>query len=260
VDYTAAIIDNIEEHRADGRPFFACLAMQAPHDPFRLPDDWRDRHAGRYDDGYDALRAARIERMKTLGILDPEATVFPRLPGVPARAQAGAGPLRMFKGFRSEGGIRVPAIVAGHGVQRGARIADSLTHLMDIPATILEVAGVPYPDTRDGKPVPPLLGKSLTPIPSGESDAVRGPADRIGWVLFGNRAVRMGDWKLVSLCAPYGAGDWQLSDLKADPGETHDLAAERPEIRDEILRHWDDYAATHNVIIPDMSPICQPAN
>ncbi|MCO8146065.1 hypothetical protein NHN26_12630 [Rhodovulum tesquicola] len=51
-----------------------------------------------------------------------------------------------------------------------------------------------------------------------------------------------------------------MYDLKADPGETRDLAAERPEIRDEMLRHWDDYAATHNVTIPDVSPICRPAN
>ena len=38
VDYTAAIIDNIEENRRDGKPFFAYLALQAPHDPFQLPD------------------------------------------------------------------------------------------------------------------------------------------------------------------------------------------------------------------------------
>ena len=83
-DYTAAIINNIEENRGDGKPFFAYLALQAPHDPFQLPPEWRDRYKGRYDQGYDETRAARIERMKTLGILDPKATVFPRLPNVPA--------------------------------------------------------------------------------------------------------------------------------------------------------------------------------
>ena len=83
-DYTAAIISNIEENRGDGKPFFAYLALQAPHDPFQLPPDWRDRYQGRYDQGYDETRAARIARMKALGILDPEATVFPRLPNVPA--------------------------------------------------------------------------------------------------------------------------------------------------------------------------------
>ena len=70
VDYTAAIIDNIAELRGDGKPFFAYLALQAPHDPFQPPADWRDRYRGRYDEGYDAIRAERIERMKKLGILD----------------------------------------------------------------------------------------------------------------------------------------------------------------------------------------------
>ena len=49
-----------------------------------FPPEWLDRYQGRYDQGYDVTRAARIERMKALGILDPEATVFPRLPNVPA--------------------------------------------------------------------------------------------------------------------------------------------------------------------------------
>ena len=34
-DYTASIIANIEENRRDGKPFFAYLALQAPHDPFQ---------------------------------------------------------------------------------------------------------------------------------------------------------------------------------------------------------------------------------
>lgn len=344
VDYTAAIIDNIEEHRGDGKPFFAYLALQAPHDPFQLPDDWRDRYAGRYDAGYDAVRAARIDRMKTLGLLDPDATVFPRLPVVPAWdtlseeeqresarrmelyaamlehmdanigtligylktsglyddtlvffisdngpegnlmtmpapwdnsrvedwgkagtfiqygpawAQVSAGPLRMFKGFVTEGGIRMPLIVAGDGVQGSGRLLDAFVHVMDIPATILDVAQVSYPDERDGTAIAPLLGRSLSPVLTGDSDAVRGPADWVGWELFGNRAVRAGSWKLVSLCAPLGTGEWQLFDIAADPGESIDLAAERPDIRDELARHWDAYAAANNVIIPDRSPLCQ---
>lgn len=344
VDYTAAIIANIEEHRGDGKPFFAYLALQAPHDPFQPPAEWRDRYRGRYDQGYDVIRSARIERMKALGILDPEATVFPRLPNVPAWealsdqekrqsaramelyaamlehmdaniggligylktaglhddtliifmsdngpegnlmpmgapwdnsrfedwgkqgtfiqygpawAQVGAGPLRMFKGFLAEGGIRVPLIVAGQGVQGSARMSDAFAHVMDIPATILDLAGVAHPDSFKGKPVAPLQGKSLAPILSGESDSVRGPADWIGWEIFGNRAIRQGDWKLVWLCKPFGPGDWQLYDVKADPGEMNDLSAAHPDIRDDLVRHWDDYAAANNVIIPDRSPICR---
>lgn len=84
VDYTAAIIANIEENRDSGRPFFAYLALQAPHDPFQPPADWRDRYAGRYDAGYEAVRAARVARMIELGLVPAETTVFPRLPTVPA--------------------------------------------------------------------------------------------------------------------------------------------------------------------------------
>jgi arylsulfatase len=342
VDYTAAIIANIEEHRGDGKPFFAYLALQAPHDPFQLPPEWLDRYEGRYDQGYDATRAARIERMKTLGLVAPDAAAFPRLPTIPAWedlseeerqhsarrmelyaamvehmdanigkligylkatglyddtliffisdngpegnimemgppwdnsrfedwgkagtfiqygpawAQVSAGPLRMFKGFVSEGGIRMPLIVAGDGVTGSGRIQDGFVHVMDIPATILDVAGVAHPGGA-GTDIAPLMGKSLRPLLSDPAAEVRGPEDWVGWELFGNRAVRMGDWKLVSLCAPYGTGDWQLFDLGADPAETTDLAAANPEIRDQLLAHWEEYAARNNVILPSTSPVC----
>ena len=126
-------------------------------------------------------------------------------------------------------------------------------------ATILDAAGVPYPDTFEDRPVAPLIGKSLAPVLSATSDQVRAPDDWVGWELFGNRAVRRGDWKLLWLCEPAGTGDWQLYNLAQDPGETRDLTSERPEIRDQLLRQWDEYAAANNVILPDTSPVCDPA-
>ena len=89
-----------QQHRGepgDGKPFFAYLALQAPHDPFQLPAEWRDRYQGRYDQGYDETRAARIARMKALGILAratrvPAAAHRSRLERSPAggKAQVGA--------------------------------------------------------------------------------------------------------------------------------------------------------------------------
>ncbi|WP_395661732.1 arylsulfatase [Aestuariivirga sp.] len=342
-DYTAAIISNIAENRASGKPFFAYLALQAPHDPFQLPEEWLDRYEGRYDQGYDATRAARIERMKALGILAPDATVFPRLPNVPAWndlteeekkksarrmelfaamvanmdenigkliaylktsglydntliiflsdngpegnimdmgppwdnsnledwgqkgtfiqygpawAQVGAGPFRMFKGYLSEGGIRTPLIISGAGVKGSGRISDAVVHVKDIPATILDAAGIAHPDSFNGNKVAPLQGKALVPILAEKASAVRGADDWTGWELFGNRAIRQGDWKLLWMCKPFGASQWQLFDLKSDPGETRDLAAEKPEIRDRLAKHWDDYVKINNVILPDVSPLC----
>ena len=78
--YTDKIIEYIEANRGDGRPFFAYLALTAPHWPLQVPDDWLDRFAGQYDDGYDAVRDRRVERARELGILPPHADLvdYPR--------------------------------------------------------------------------------------------------------------------------------------------------------------------------------------
>jgi arylsulfatase len=174
----------------------------------------------------------------------------------PAWAQVSAGPFRMFKGFLSEGGIRAPLIVAGKGVSGSGRISEAVAHIMDIPATILDVAGVRMPDLYQGNPVEPLQGMSLAPVLNTSRDAIRGPADWTGWELFGNRAIRMGNWKLLWMCKPHGSGAWQLYDLQADPAETNDVAAAQPEILSQMILHWYDYSSKNNVVLPDRSPIC----
>jgi arylsulfatase len=131
---------------------------------------------------------------------------------------------------------------------------------MDVPATILDTAGVTHPETFDGKPVAPLQGRSLAPVIEATSDSVRYPTDWIGMELFGNRAVRMGDWKLLWLCEPSGTGEWQLYDLSTDPAETNDLALVHPEILREMAGYWDEYASKNNVILPDTSPVCPSGN
>ena len=66
--YTDKLIDYIEADRGEGRPFFAWLAYTAPHWPLQVPDDWRDRYAGRYDEGYEVLRDRRFAKASELGI------------------------------------------------------------------------------------------------------------------------------------------------------------------------------------------------
>jgi len=82
--YTDFIIKSNEEHKADGKPFFAYLSFQAVHSPFAAPDDWLDKYKGVYDKGYDAIRAERLERMKELGIVSKATVASPRVPSVPA--------------------------------------------------------------------------------------------------------------------------------------------------------------------------------
>jgi arylsulfatase len=82
--FTDFVVESIEANRADGRPFFAYLSYQAPHGPLAVPGDWRERYAGRYDDGYDAIRDTRLLRMKSSGLVKKYVTPYPGLPTIPA--------------------------------------------------------------------------------------------------------------------------------------------------------------------------------
>jgi arylsulfatase len=101
-----------------------------------------------------------------------------------------------------------------------------------------------------------MQGVSLTPLLDSKLKSVRAPTDWIGWELVGNRAVKMGDWKILWLCEPAGPGNWQLYDIRKDPGEMNDLAAVHPDIRDQMVGHWNEYVSTNNVILPDQSMFC----
>ncbi len=67
--YTDKLIGFIDTNRGDGKPFFAYVSHQAPHDPYHLPKEWRNRHVGEYDKGWDAARQERLKRQIELGIM-----------------------------------------------------------------------------------------------------------------------------------------------------------------------------------------------
>jgi len=354
---TDFIIESIDANALDGKPFFAYLAYQAPHGPFAIPKDWKDRCKGRYDLGYDAIRQERLERQKKLGISSPHAVSFPRLPNIPAWesltseqqrlasrkmeiyaamieymddqigrlidhlkqtnqfdntlfvfisdngaagedmaelvsklapaakdwfdrtfdnrpenwgnpgsaieygpawAQVSSVPFRLFKGVVAEGGIRAPLIVTGPGVAHKGSIHDAVLHTMDIMPTFLESAGVQRNSDADTNLTATVQGKSLWPLLSGSTSATRTDADWLGWELFGNRAIRQGDWKLLYLLpAAGGTGQWQLFNLRDDPAEMRDLSAIYPKQHEALLKLWEQYVTANNVIISDAGPFAQ---
>jgi arylsulfatase len=167
-------------------------------------------------------------------------------------AQVSATPFRLYKGWLAEGGIRSPLVVSGAGVQLPAgSVNHGLMHVMDVSATLLDIAGVSHPSNYDGRPVAPLQGKSWRPVLAGEVESPRAPGDWLGWELWANRAIRKGDWKVLWLHKPMGIGDWELFNLREDPGETQDLSDKYPEKKRELLALWDEYVETNNVILPD---------
>ncbi|WP_420322233.1 sulfatase-like hydrolase/transferase [Flagellimonas sp.] len=81
--FTNKIIDYIDSNKGDGRPFFAYLAHQAPHDPLAVPNNWLRKYEGVFDKGWDVLRDERMERMIELGILQEKVELGERLWYVP---------------------------------------------------------------------------------------------------------------------------------------------------------------------------------
>ncbi|HEY6877429.1 MAG TPA: arylsulfatase [Polyangiales bacterium] len=81
--YTDKLLAYLAAHEGDGKPFFAFAAYTAPHWPLQAPDDFIDRYRGRYDQGYDAIRKARIARQKLLGVVPLDARPAEPLPSTP---------------------------------------------------------------------------------------------------------------------------------------------------------------------------------
>jgi arylsulfatase len=353
--YTDKLIEFIDANRADGKPFFAYVAHQAPHDPYHLPRNWRNRHVGEYDRGWDAVRQERLKRQVELGIV-PEGTalaermwfvpdpvllapatrailgkkmelyaglvenldfhvgrlidhlkqigeydntvfvvfgdngaegtdLFAMIAGTPGSrdylfaaskwsqtnpnawgdpgsyvaygpmwAQVSMTPFSQYKGWVAEGGIRNSLIVSGPAVTRPKGSVNSgLMHVADITPTLLEIAGGRYPTTLQGRELPPLMGKSWRPVLTGQADTPRTAQDWLAWEIFGNRAVRQGDWKLRWQHKPFGKGDWELFNLATDPVERRDLAAEQPDRVKALLAIWDSYVRANNVVLPSRS-------
>jgi arylsulfatase len=173
----------------------------------------------------------------------------------PAWAQVGMTPFRVYKGWTAEGGIRSPLIVSGPGVKGAGELNKSaVLHVMDIVPTLLELAGVEHPTTYEEREVAPVQGKSWVTMLDGRAQSPRTSDDWLGWELFGNRAIRQGDWKITWLYRPLGSGDWELFNLAEDPGEQSDLSDKFPEKRMELVALWDEYAKTNGVITGERSP------
>lgn len=142
--------------------------------------------------------------------------------GGPPWANVSNTPFRQYKGTNYEGGIATPLIVRWpDAIRKGGAITHQVGHIMDLMPTCLDVAGVEYPRGFGGRTLLPLEGKSLLPILQGKE---RDGHETLCWDLAGNRAIRIGNWKLAAL----RGRPWELYDLAADRTETRNLAAQEP--------------------------------
>jgi arylsulfatase/uncharacterized sulfatase len=329
------LIDYLGAGADQSQPFFAYLPFQAVHIPVQAPAEYTARYAGRFDAGWEALRQARWQRARELGLVPADAALAAAPEGLRAWdslsddervlyaksmavyagmleamdhhigrlvdwlaangqlentiivvtsdngsepsdpvhqpgmniwmalngyswdadtlgepgslafigrewATAVASPNHLFKFYTSEGGTRVPFIVAGPGVAAGTRVATP-AFVTDVAPTLLDLAGAP---TEGGVP---MTGRSLRPVLEGAVDRTHPSDAPVGMEVAGNAALFKGDLKLVRNQPPYGNGEWRLYDIARDPGETSDLAAAQPEVAAAMRRDYDAYAQAMGV-------------
>jgi arylsulfatase len=165
-------------------------------------------------------------------------------------AWTGSALFRRQKFSSFEGGIHVPAFANFPGrIEAGSRNGVIGT-AMDVMPTFLELAGAEHPaPTYAGRTVEPMQGRSLLPELTGTGE-LEHDNHWFGVELYGNRAIRQGDWKIVwDASALNGERGWALFNLADDPAEQFDLAAAEPVRFEAMQRLWRQYERNNGVIL-----------
>lgn len=231
----------IREKQPD-KPLFLYLPFNAVHAPHQVPPEYcepytnlkgvRRTYAGMVaamDEGVGQVLAA-LDDMK---IRDNTLIIFSSDNGGPSPGKVTSNkPLRAGKGTIYEGGVRVCACVNWPGHIPAGKTIDEPLHAVDWFPTLVKLAGAP-PERKL-----PLDGLDIWPV---LAEGAKSPHDAL--ILCGTKrgqaAVRMGDWKLLVGAGGKPKGADQLYNLAEDIGETHDLAAEKPEKLKELRARYD---------------------
>ncbi|MDB5273990.1 MAG: sulfatase [Chitinophagaceae bacterium] len=133
-------------------------------------------------------------------------------------------PFQWFKHWAHEGGTSTPFIAWYTKVIKAGSVNSSIGYIADIMPTLVDLAGTKYPKEYKGNKITPTIGNSLLPLFKGQP-SYKGH-DQICWEHEGNRAVRQGNWKLVSRYDYKNNVElpWELYDIKNDRSETNNLA------------------------------------
>lgn len=242
------------------RPFFALVALSAPHIPLvPNPDDPTGSPAGVYGEVVEEidLNVGRLlDRLQALGLDDDTLVIFTSDNG--PWFEGSSGPFRDRKGGSAwDGGFRVPMVARWPAGIPAGRVENGLCSNLDLLPTILSLAGLPEPEgvELDGRDISGMLTQGA---PS--------PHDQI--LLFNNNHVaglRTARWKLVAR-SYYRVYDVPLDalpllfDMDADPGETYSVASLNPGVLADMRARLARARAVYEPIAAQFPPHVAPAS
>jgi arylsulfatase A-like enzyme len=249
-DDSAILVDRaLDFIRAGGaQPFFACVWFHAPHTPVAAGREDRQAYAHLSRDeqhffGSISAMDAQIGRLRRelrdLGLAENTLLIFCSDNGPSyVHPHGSAAPFRGRKASLLEGGIRVPAVVEWPDRLAGGRVVSAPLVTSDLLPTLIAAAGaVPSLVPLDGIDILPLLSGEATE--RGSPIYFHSPLKNVDdpWAQPDTfqAAVQTNVLKLLTLDS---GRTWALYDLRSDPGESNDLASQRPEEVARLREGW----------------------
>jgi arylsulfatase A-like enzyme len=216
------------------------VPFNAPHgasnlekDSLQAPAETLARYSGRDPQERDTKYMAMVTRMddmigRLLATLD-ELQLSERTLVLFTSDNGGSGPARNdpLQGKKStlwEGGLRVPLIARYPGKLPAGRTCDELLTTLEFLPTFAKLGGATLPEGLT------LDGYDLLPVLAGDAPS---PRTKMFWQHGDGRAARVGRFKWVEGSKAHGTYD-----VVADPGEAHDLTAERPDLTRDLQAAW----------------------
>jgi arylsulfatase A-like enzyme len=166
----------------------------------------------------------------------------------PGWSSAANTPFRLHKSWNHEGGIATPFIICWpEGIKAHGEIRTNPGHLVDLVPTLLDITGGKVLQEVAGLKVPSLHGTSLLPVLKKDGKVKH---DFLWWNHEGNRAIRIGDWKL----AADHQKPWELYDLSIDRSETNNLATKFPDKVKVMEQEWRKQAEKFDALAQQDKP------
>jgi arylsulfatase A len=238
----------IEKHRSE--PFFCYVPFNAPHSPMQAPEELFAKYSAPGFEAKTAAVYAMIEnldanvgrilaKLDTLDLAENTIVMFFSDNG-PNTARFNGG-MRGGKGSLFEGGQRVPCFIRWPGKLEAGKGVPQIAQHIDVLPTLLDLAGVPLPATK------PLDGRSLTPLLRGEE--VEWP-ERLLFEISGRGGSNGAPIAKYPGTVRSDTHRWvhdnkqeMLFDLRSDPGEKNNLAAQQPEITATLSKAYEAWFA-----------------